>query len=74
MTARLRMLQLIGRLGVCLSSTLQAQVHYEKNHPWDQRAGSGPDAKVPGWFYNLGITGLRAQLVADAVDMLAALV
>ncbi len=30
-----------------------------------KRADSGPDAEVPGWFYNLGITGLRAQLVAD---------
>ena len=26
---------------------------------------SGPDAEVPGWYYNLGITGLRAQFVAD---------
>jgi hypothetical protein len=25
----------------------------------------GPDAQVPGWFLNLGITGLRAQLVPD---------
>ncbi len=65
MTTRFWMLQLIGFWSLCLSSTLPAQVHYEKNHPWDQRAGSGPDAKVPGWFYNLGITGLRAQLSAD---------
>jgi hypothetical protein len=49
-----------------LSTSLQAQVHYHDNgSPWDQRAESGPDAEVPGWFYNLGITGLRAQLVAD---------
>ena len=44
-----------------------AQVHYHENgQPWSQRAGSGPDAEVPGWYYNLGITGLRAELVADA--------
>ncbi len=43
----------------------QAQVDYGKTGPWDQRAESGPDAEVPGWFYNLGVTGLRAQLVAD---------
>lgn len=49
-----------------LASSLQAQVHYHDNaSPWGQRAESGPDAAVPGWFYNLGITGLRAQLVAD---------
>jgi hypothetical protein len=52
-------------LFVCLASPAQAQVDYRKESPWDQRAESGPDAKVPGWFYNLGITGLRARLVAD---------
>jgi len=49
-----------------LSASLQAQVHYnDSGSPWNNRADSGPDAEVPGWFYNLGITGLRAQLVAD---------
>jgi hypothetical protein len=47
----------------CLQLT--AQVHYEGNRPWSQRADSGPDAEVPGWFYNLGLTGIRAELVAD---------
>jgi len=43
-----------------------AQVHYhDSGHPWKQRARSGPDAEVPGWYYNLGITGMRAELVAD---------
>ncbi len=56
----------LGLAILCLSAPLQAQVHYHDNDsPWGQRADSGPDAKVPGWFYNLGITGLRAQLVAD---------
>ena len=51
---------------LALSASLPAQVHYQPNgSPWTQRASSGPDAEVPGWFYNLGITGLRAQLVAD---------
>jgi alpha-galactosidase len=45
----------------------RAQVHYqESGHPWKQRADAGPDAEVPGWYYNLGITGMRAELVADA--------
>lgn len=44
-----------------------AQVHYhDSGYPWKQRAESGPDAEVPGWFYNLGTTGMRAELVADA--------
>ena len=59
------MLQLVSLLFLCHASPSHAQVDYGKDSPWDQRAESGPDAKVPGWFYNLGITGLRAQLVAD---------
>lgn len=44
---------------------LDAQVHYhEDGQPWKQRANSGPDAEVPGWYYNLGATGLRVELVA----------
>ncbi len=43
------------------------QVHYHPDgQPWSNRAGRGPDAVVPGWFYNLGITGLRVELVAEA--------
>ena len=59
------MLQLIGLLAMCMTLPLHAQVDYREESPWNQRAESGPDAQVPGWFYNLGITGLRAQLVAD---------
>lgn len=44
---------------------LTAQVDFSKDSPWNQRAHSGPDAEVPGWFYNLGITGLRAQLLDE---------
>lgn len=51
----------------CIAAPAAAQVHYHDNgYPWKQRAESGPDAEVPGWFYNLGITGMRAELVADA--------
>jgi hypothetical protein len=57
--------RLIGLVYLCLVSSSPAQVDYGKGSPWDQRAESGPDAGVPGWFYNLGITGLRARLVAD---------
>ncbi len=59
------MLQLLSMLFLYHASPLHAQVHYDRDSPWNQWAESGPNAKVPGWFYNLGITGLRAQLVAD---------
>ena len=67
----LRALPLLARglsiLAVFAYATLAtAQVHYhDSGHPWKQRARSGPDAEVPGWYYNLGITGMRAELVAD---------
>lgn len=49
-----------------LVAPVPAQVDYhDDTSPWGQRAEAGPDAEVPGWYYNLGITGLRAQLVAD---------
>ena len=45
----------------------EAQVHYfTSGWPWSAQATSGPDAAVPGWFYNLGITGLRIELVPGA--------
>ncbi len=47
-------------------SSAKAQVHYFDNgSPWGQRTNEGPDAEVPGWFYNLGITGMRAQLIPE---------
>lgn len=45
---------------------LSAQVHYDGTEsPWGRQADTGPDAQVPGWFYNLGVTGLRAQLIEE---------
>ena len=50
-----------------LSLPAVAQVHYYPDgNPWTQRADGGPDAEVDGWYYNLGITGLRVQLVEEA--------
>ena len=47
--------------------TAPAQVHHHPDgHPWKQRANRGPDAEVPGWYYNLGPTGLRVELVDAA--------
>lgn len=54
-------------LAVSLATTTSAQVHYHPGgSPWNQRASSGPDAVVDGWYYNLGITGMRVQLMPDA--------
>ncbi len=47
------------------SNQASAQVEYGNGNPWQQRATHGPDAEVPGWYYNLGVTGLRAELVSD---------
>ena len=49
---------------VAASGSMMAQVHYQGDQPWSQRAKSGPDAEVPGWYYNLGLTGIRAEVVA----------
>ncbi len=59
-------------LGACVllllaAGTAGAQVHYYKDgRPWKQRADRGPDAVVDGWYYNLGITGIRVELVEEA--------
>jgi len=49
------------------SSTATAQVHYHPDgRPWKQKANRGPDQVVDGWYYNLGVTGIRVELVEDA--------
>ncbi|NQU47596.1 MAG: hypothetical protein HQ519_03020 [Planctomycetes bacterium] len=54
-------------LGALWTPTVgQAQVHYQPNgQPWKQKASAGPDAQVPGWYYNLGITGIRVELMEE---------
>ncbi|MHC5211034.1 MAG: DUF6288 domain-containing protein [Planctomycetota bacterium] len=52
---------------LALAAPATAQVHYfSDGWPWTAQTSSGPDAIVPGWFYNLGITGIRIELVEDA--------
>lgn len=63
MLLRPRTAALAGLLLGLLTGPLAAQVHYhDHGGPWNQRASSGPDAEVPGWYYNLGRTGLRVEL------------
>lgn len=46
-----------------LTEGASAQVHYYPDgRPWNQKAREGPDAAVNGWYYGLGVTGLRVQL------------
>ena len=61
---------ILSALLAAAPSTSIAQVHYEGDSPWSQRADSGPDAEVPGWYYNLGLTGIRAELVKDEAKAL----
>ena len=57
------MKRIIPLLALALSCPpLVAQVDYDGNHPWSQTTSVAPDSAVPGWFYNLGITGMRVQL------------
>jgi hypothetical protein len=50
-------------LATLFASTPATQVDYNGNFPWSQTAPSGPDAPVGGWWYNLGITGMRVELM-----------
>lgn len=60
------LLQLLLSATILATRPLHAQVDYsEDGQPWKQRADSGPDAEVPGWYYNLGLTGIRAELIAE---------
>ena len=57
---------------IWLAGTAATQVHYhDDGRPWKQRANKGPDRDVPGWYYNLGITGLRIELLATDPTHLA---
>ncbi len=53
-------------IGAIFSLESLAQVHYfEDGRPWTNKTSRGPDREVDGWYYNLGITGLRAELSAE---------
>lgn len=58
----------LALVGASLATAAAAapQVHHHPSgQPWSQRARSGPDAECPGWFYNLGVTGIRVRLLED---------
>lgn len=48
------------------SLPVRGQVDYnDEGKPWNHKAQKGPDADVGGWYYNLGITGMRVVLLKD---------
>lgn len=49
-----------------LSMTMTVPAFAIDNPNWGLTTEAGPDAEVPGWFINLGITGARAKLTPDA--------
>ncbi len=58
---------LVLAVAALLCTPLRAQVDYnDKGGPWNRRASRGPDAEVDGWYYNLGITGIRVMLIKGA--------
>ncbi len=61
---------ILGFIIFLSASPCYAQVHYEENRPWEQKANEGPDSEVPGWYYNLGLSGLRVELIKDAPKQL----
>lgn len=64
---KLRFSFLVTSFALLTTPTFAVQVDYDEGGgPWNQRAERGPDAEVDGWFYNLGVTGIRVELVSDA--------
>jgi len=61
----MRTFPLVAALAL-LPASLAAQVNYNGVIPWIRTANSGPDAQVPGWWINLGITGVRVELLPNA--------
>ena len=57
---------LLAALLTALAAPAAAQVHYQGRSPWNRQANGGPDAEVDGWYYNLGITGIRVELMPEA--------
>ena len=43
---------------LCGSVLSQVAYNVESGSSWSATTSVGRDAVVPGWFYNLGITGL----------------
>jgi Family of unknown function (DUF6288)/Carbohydrate esterase, sialic acid-specific acetylesterase/Bacterial Ig domain len=68
---RFTMKKILPLLALALSCPLlKGQVDYDGTYPWSQTTSIAPDNAVPGWFYNLGVTGLRVQLDPAAPKVL----
>ena len=57
-----------GRVGLLVLLTVGAfcaparALRLAKRGAWERKTKVGPDAEVPGWYINLGITGARAMI------------
>jgi len=73
MTDRARLRRVIAGL-LALVAALAGQparaLRLEKRGTWHVTTKVGPDARVPGWYINLGITGARAKIADEAPKVL----
>jgi hypothetical protein len=61
-------MKILAALLVLATATSPASSQGMKS--WDRTTKAGPDAQVPGWFINLGLTGARARIRAEALTSL----
>jgi Family of unknown function (DUF6288) len=61
-----RIILLLALALSCLPLTAQVDYNDNENTPWSLTTTVAPDSLVPGWFYSLGITGLRVKLDSAA--------
>ena len=61
----------VGLLVLCLAMTSPAwALRLSKGGAWERTTRVGPDARVPGWYINLGITGARAMITDEQTRQL----
>lgn len=61
----------VGLLMLCLAMASPAwALRLSKGGAWERTTRVGPDAQVPGWYINLGITGARAMITDEQTKQL----
>jgi len=66
---RVRIVLLVLVAGAIVCQPARA-LRLEKQGTWHVPTKAGPDARVPGWYINLGITGARAKIADDQPKVL----
>jgi len=67
-TLAIRGLVVLVMVGVACSPAWALRL--SKGGAWEKTTKVGPDAAVPGWYVNLGVTGARAMIRDDAPQVL----